>query len=67
MFLKQLHGHENIISVSEIFKADNNMDIRDGQIYEAPDKFEKLIWEHGTSLEGLHTDILTVLDGDPSV
>ena len=27
MFLKQLHGHENIISVSDIFRADNNMDI----------------------------------------
>lgn len=47
--------------------ADNNIDIRDGQIYEAPDKFEKLIWEHGTSLEGLHSDIITVLDGDPAV
>lgn len=47
--------------------ADNHIDIRDGQIYEAPDKFEKLIWEHGTSLEGLHSDIITVLDGDPAV
>ena len=47
--------------------ADYNIDIRDGQIYEAPDKFEKLIWEHGTSLEGLHSDIITVLDGDPAV
>ena len=47
--------------------ADNNIDIRDGQIYEAPDKFEKLIWEHGTSLEGLHSDIIAVIDGDPAV
>ncbi len=45
---------------------DHGIDIRDGVIYEAPDKFEKLIWEHGTSVEELHTDFINILDGDPS-
>ena len=46
--------------------ADNNMDIRDGQIFEAPDKFEKTVWEFGTPMEEMYADFITLLEGDSS-
>ena len=47
--------------------ADRELDIRDGVIYEAPDKFEKTIWEFGTPIEEMHTDFINILEGDDSV
>lgn len=46
---------------------DRELDIRDGVIYEAPDKFEKTIWEFGTPMEEMHADFITLLEGDTSV
>lgn len=42
------------------------LDIRDGIIYNAPDKFEDTIMEFGTRLEEFFADVVAVLDGDPT-
>jgi hypothetical protein len=44
--------------------SDRAIDIRDGQVFDAPDKFEKTIWEFGTLIEELHADFINILEGD---